>query len=825
MVSSLTKFQKKMKKFKLLLLLQWLVLSGLAQTGLRGVVTDHNRQPLPGASVVIKQTYNGISTGSDGSFEFRNLKPGKHVLMVSFIGFETTEVEFDPGKSQTVNVQLKPTVVFTEEVMIAASRAGDKTPVAFTNISREQLQERNFGQDIPYLLALTPSFVATSDAGTGIGYTNFRVRGTDLNRINVTVNGIPLNDAESHGTWFVDQPDLAGSTSNIQIQRGVGTSANGAAAFGATINMQTLSLNPEPYARYSTAAGSFNTFRNSVSAGTGLLNGKFAVDARLSKISSDGFIDRASSDLKSYYLSAGYYTANTVLKAMISGGLENTYQAWNGVPSVRLNNDLAGMKRYEEHWLYSSKETAEMIASNPRTYNLYTYDNQVDNYQQDHFQLHFSHKASPYLNLNAALHYTIGFGYYEQFKANQKYTNYGMNNPIVNGQEIKRTDLVRRKYLDNDFYGGIFSLNYKKGKTELVWGGGIHQYDGLHYGRILWAANMGGYPKDHEWYYNEGLKTDLNSYLRLNYQLTEKVSLFADGQYRHINYTIDGLDDDLRDITQEHRFGFFNPKAGIFVQPAANQHAYLSFARASREPNRDNFTDAEDDGPQPKHETLNDLEAGYQIRNTNFTVGINLYYMVYSDQLVLTGQINDVGSPIMVNVDKSFRSGIELNWGVRILPTLQWDANATFSRNKIREFTEYVENWDTGDLQATNLGTTNLSFSPGTIANSQLRWAPRPHSGISLITSYVGKQYIDNTSNSDRMLDSWLVNNITADYTLKGRLFEEITFRLMVNNILNTEYESNAWVYSYIYEGQRHKMDGYFPQAGRHFMFGIDLKF
>ena len=813
-----------MKKLTWLLLLQWMAWTSLAQTGLKGVVIDHNQQPLPGASVVIKQTYNGISTGSDGRFEFRNLNPGKQILMVSFIGFETSEVEFSPETSRDLRVQLKPRVIFTEEVMVAATRAGNKTPVAYTTITREQLQERNFGQDIPYLLALTPSFVATSDAGTGIGYTNFRVRGTDLNRINVTINGIPLNDAESHGTWFVDQPDMAGSTNNIQIQRGVGTSTNGAAAFGATINMQTLSLNPEPYTRYSASAGSFNTFRNTISAGTGLINGKFAVDARMSKISSDGFIDRAFSDLKSFYLSAGYYAANTVVKAMVSGGLETTYQAWNGVPSVRLNNDTEGMKRYEEHWLYSARETAHMLASDPRTYNLYTYENQVDNYQQDHFQLHLSHRFNPNLSMNAALHYTIGLGYYEQFRANQRYSNYGMTNPVVNGTAITRSDLVRRKYLDNDFYGGIFSLNYKKGRTDIWWGGGIHQYDGLHYGKILWATYMGSNPLNHEWYHNVGNKTDMNSYLRMNYQLSERVSLFGDAQFRHINYSLEGADDDLRNLDQEHLFDFFNPKAGIFFQPTANQDAYISFARASREPNRNNFVDADESGPQPRHEILNDLEIGYQVRSTNITAGVNLYYMFYKDQLALTGQINDVGSPIMVNVEDSYRAGIELNWGIRIMPSIRWEANATFSTNKIREFTEYVEDWDTGDLQAFALGTTDLAFSPNTIANSQLRWTPTARTGISLMTNYVGKQFIDNTSNPDRSLDAWLVNNLSADYTLPVGFFEEVKLRLMVNNLFQTQYESNAWVYSYYLGGQRYKMDGYFPQAGRHFMIGIDIK-
>ncbi len=813
-----------MRKIGLLLLLQWLVMAGFAQTSLRGVVTDHKRQPLPGASVVIRQTYSGLSTASDGSFEFRNLKPGKQILMVSFIGYETKEVEVNPQETPEIRVELKPKVIYTEEVLVAATRAGAKTPVAYTNISREQLQERNFGQDTPYLLALSPSFVATSDAGAGIGYTSFRIRGTDMNRINVTVNGIPLNDAESHGTWFVDQPDLAGSTHNIQIQRGVGTSTNGAAAFGATINLQSLSFNPEPYAEYRTAAGTFNTFRNSAAAGTGLINGKFTVDARLSKISSDGFIDRAFSDLKSFYFSGGYYSANTVVKTMIFSGLETTYQAWNGVPSVRLNNDMEGMKRYEDHWLYSPEETAQMLASNPRTYNLYTYENQVDNYQQDHFQLHFSHRLNSFTNLNAALHYTIGLGYYEQFKANERYSKYGMSNPVINGQEIRRTDLVRRKILDNDFYGGIYSLNYKKGGADVWFGGGIHQYDGLHYGRIIWAANMGTYPKNHEWYHNTGKKTDINHYLRTNYQVTNQLSLFSDLQYRHIDYSIVGMDDDLRDIGQEHQFGFFNPKAGLFFQPSDNQYGYISFARASREPNRDNFVDAAKSGPQPRHETLNDLEVGYQLKNPWFTAGVNLYYMFYDDQLVLTGQINDTGAPIMINVDKSYRAGIEINWGVKIIRNLQWDANVTFSRNKIRDFTEFVDDWDTGEQQSFSLGTTDLAFSPGIIANSKMRWSPAKNSEISLVSGYVGKQYIDNTSDPERVLNPWLVNNLMADYRFNSSLFSEVTVRFMINNLFNAEYESNAWIYSYILEGQRFKMDGYFPQAGRHFMIGLDIK-
>ena len=814
-----------MKKLSWLLLMQLLFMTSWAQMGLKGIVKGQDQEPLPGANVVIQKTYSGVSTGSDGSFQFRNLKPGTYVLQISFIGYEQKEVEITLDRSREVVIELRPNVVFTEEVLIAATRAGSKTPVAFVNITGDKLRERNFGQDIPYLLALSPSFVATSDAGAGIGYTNFRIRGTDLNRINVTVNGIPLNDAESHGTWFVDQPDLAGSTSNVQIQRGVGTSTNGAASFGATINLQTLTLNAEPYAEYQSAAGSFNTFRNSVAAGTGLINGRFAIDARLSKVTSDGFIDRAFSDLKSFYLSAGYHSTNTVLKAIVFGGLETTYQAWNGVPSVRLNNDLEGMKLYETHWLYSALETRQMLESNSRTYNLYTYENQVDNYQQDHYQLHLSHRFNSRLNLNAALHYTVGLGYYEQYKASQKYQNYGMEKPVINGVEISRTDLIRRKWLDNDFYGAIFSMNYKHHKTELSWGGGAHHYLGNHYGKIIWAANMGEYPINHEWYRNKGIKSDLNSYLKVHQALSDIVSLFGDLQFRHIHYEINGNDDDLAQLDQNHRYNFFNPKAGIFIQPSDNQHAYFSFAQASREPNRDNFVDADDAGSLPRHETLNDFELGYQYQSVWFTGGVNLFYMDYDHQLVLTGKINDTGAPVMVNVDKSHRKGIELTWGMKLLPTVQWDANTTLSSSKINDFTEYVDDWDNGGQQSFHLGRTDLSFSPKLTANSQIRWQPSRDAGISLVTNYVGKQYIDNTSSDDRSLDAWFANGLTADYTFRPDFVKEIRLRLQVNNLFNEEYESNAWVYSYLTGGERYKMDGYFPQAGRHFLVGVDIRF
>lgn len=804
--------------------MQLMVVAATGQHNLRGTVTG-NGEPLPGASVVVKNTFYGVSAGSDGSFEFKNLKRGEYVIKASFVGYETKEVPVQIPEDEELILNLEPASFMTGEVLVSATRAKDKTPMAYTNLTGEEISSRNMGQDIPYLLQLSPSFVATSDAGAGVGYTNFRIRGTDLNRINVTVNGIPLNDAESHGTWFVDQPDLASSLENVQIQRGVGTSTNGAAAFGATINLQTNMLRKDAYAEYKTAAGSFNTFKNTVSAGTGLLNDKFTLDARLSKVTSDGFIDRAFSDLKSFFVSGGYYAENTVLKANVFSGLERTYQAWNGVPSVRLNDDLEGMQRYEEHWLYSPQETQAMINSDSRTYNLYTYENQVDNFQQDHYQLHFSHKFSPDFNLNASGFYTRGKGYYENYRADEDLEDYQIPDLIIGNDTVTSSDVIDRKWLDNHFYGLTFSLNYQKGKSDLTLGGGWNTYDGDHYGNVIWGQYLGEIDYNHEWYRGNGLKKDFNVYVKYYYQVAEKLNLFADLQYRRIDYRITGIDDDLRDISQEHVFNFFNPKLGIFYEPAENQKLYLSFARANREPNRTAYVDIDPSQEKPVNETLNDWEAGYRFHSRTFSGSANFYYMKYKNQLVQTGEINNVGSPIMVNVDNSYRAGVELQAGIKISRNFEWQGNATFSQNKIKNFIEYVDNWDTGGQETVELGTTNIAFSPNVIANSQLLFNPAKNLNLALVSSYVGKQFIDNTSSDTRSLDAYFVNNLKIDYSFKTELFDEMALHLMVNNLFNEMYETNAWVYSYIFGGERYEMDGYFPQAGRHFMVGVDFSF
>jgi iron complex outermembrane receptor protein len=817
-----------MKRFFFMLLLQGTAIFSFGQFSVSGIVKNEAGEPLPGANVVLNDNYRGMPAGEDGRFRFTKLRAGNYELQVSFIGYTKKRVPVQVNKPVNLEIILERSGILTEEVLIEATRAGDRTPVTKTTVDKSTLEVLNIGQDIPYLLSMTPSFVVTSDAGTGIGYTNFRIRGTDLNRINVTINGIPTNDAESHGTWFVDIPDLAESTDNIQVQRGVGTSTNGAAAFGASLNLQTNSLNKEAYALYKTSAGSFNTWKNTVSAGSGLINDRFSMDVRLSKVSSDGFIDRATSELKSFFISTGYFSEKTIVKLNVFSGIEETHQAWNGVPSVKLNNDAEGMERYRDHWLWSSSSEREnqiryeqLANSDARTYNMYTYDHEVDHYQQDYYQLHFSHQFNPSLHLNTSLYLTRGKGYYENFEYDEGYAGYTMTAPY----EDAVTDLVKQKWLDNDLYGTVLSLNYEKDRTSFTLGGGYNTYDGDHFGKVIWAANYGNNEINHEWYRGKGLKKDFNIYGKYQYQLSGSVNLYADLQYRNINYDIDGIDDDLRDVTQSHHYHFFNPKAGVYYRPDQSQEAYLSYGRANREPNRSNFIDADPNGKQPVAETLNDFEAGYTYKTSHFLLGANLYYMSYHDQLILTGEINDVGGPIMVNVDESYRAGIELSGGLKISRSLNWDVHATLSRNKIKNFTEYVDNWDTRDQDAFDLGKTDLAFSPELIVNSQISFKPHKLLNIILLSNYVSDQYIDNTSNNDRKLNDWFVSNLKIDYQLKNVLFDEVKLHLLVNNLFNEEYESNAWVYSYIYGGERYKMDGYFPQAGINFLAGVTIRF
>ena len=787
---------------------------GFAQLTLSGIIRDKDSgKPLTGANITIENTFISTSSDDQGYYSIHDLKPGECRMRLSFMGFQTIKTDLRLKKDTIMDFNMETNAILGEEVNIIATRAQKKTPTTYSYVNLPEIGEVNLGQDLPYIIDNTPSVVVTSDAGTGIGYTGINIRGTDLTRINVTINGIPLNDAESQGVWFVDLPDLASSSDNIQIQRGVGTSTNGAGAFGATINIQTTPLNPDAYGELNSSAGSFNTFKNTFRFGTGLMNNKFSFDGRISHITSDGYIERAFSKLTSYYLSGGFFGKKTTLKFNVFSGYEKTYQAWEYVPK----DSLASYRTYNPSGQYIDKNG-----------NIAYYDNQTDNYTQTHYQLIFSQEITREIIVNAAIHYTKGYGYYENYEQDQSFSDYNLNNVILGNDTITHTDLINQKWLDNDFYGLTFSANYNPGnKVKLTLGGAWNDYFGKHYGKVIWAEYASNGDNESHWYYNTGSKRDFNVFAKISYQVLKKLNLFADLQYRNLYYKIDGTLEDLRNLDQLHTFNFFNPKAGVYFDINDKQDIYFSFAIGHREPNRNNYEVAEKDH-MPVDETMYDYELGYNFRLPNFTVGANIYYMNYINQLVLTGMINSVGEAIMTNVPHSYRRGIEITVGSNILAWLKWRFNTTLSENKIVDFTQYIDNYDsaynfTGQVSR-YLGKTDLSFSPNMVLKNIITFKPYKTLYLSLSSQFIGKQFIDNTSNGERVLDPYFVNNIAIGYDIKTKLIKEIGFSLLINNIFSEKYESNAWVYPYIYAGKETESNGYSPQALINFLFGITLK-
>lgn len=796
-----------MKKFLCLLALPllWPCIA-FAQFTISGKITDKSSgKPLPSASIFIENTWYATAADLEGNFTFSNIKAGKYSIKVSYIGYQPLQNTIDLKASTNLDLCLEKSTVMQDEVIISATRAGDKEPTTTFTLNKSKIEEVNLGQDMPFLLSAVPSAVVTSDAGAGIGYTSLRIRGTDITRINVTVNGIPLNDAESQGVFWVNMPDFSSSVDNIQVQRGVGSSTNGSAAFGASINIQTNNLNPEPWLEINSSCGSFNTFKNNLEFGTGLINGRWTFDGRLSKITSDGFIDRAASDLKSFFASAGYYGEKSILRLNIFSGKEKTYQAWQGVPK-------------------------DSLATN-RTYNPFTYENQTDNYQQDHYQLIYNKEIGSRINLNAALHYTYGRGYYEEFEDNNdasahtSLADYGLQDVIIGNDTITNTTLIRQKWLDNHFAGFTLSGIYNDHKTlQITLGGAGNRYDGIHFGKIIWAQFAADGTPNREWYHNRGVKDDINAFAKADVSIGKHLSIYADIQYRYVKHTISGTDASLRLLDQEHIFNFINPKAGITATISNRHRLYFSCAVSNREPNGNNFSDADPAGPVPTSERLIDLELGYHYGSARFHCEAAAFFMDYKDQLVLTGEINDVGYAIMANVPKSYRAGIELSASARIFKRLLWDANATLSRNKIQNFTEYVDDWDTWSQRVNFLGETDIAFSPAITGMNHFSIDIIKNLRLGLTTHYTGKQYIDNTSNDNRSLDAYLVNDAQLSYTLPLHFIKEIQFSFMLNNFLNEKYVSNAWVYPYYYNGQEASIDGYFPQAGINFLGGVTVK-
>ncbi|MHB9055072.1 MAG: TonB-dependent receptor [Paludibacteraceae bacterium] len=804
-----------MRKLFISTLLLLSILSAAAQNSINGKVVDENDRPLIGATVTLKQISKKTVTNSQGEFSFKNLSDYAYTVAVKYLGYDIYEANIQSSSNNII--QLKRSPIDLEQVTVFATRANDRSPVAYTNISKQEISKMNLGQDLPYLLALTPSFITTSDAGTGIGYTGFRIRGTDSNRTNVTINGIPYNDSESHGVFFVDLPDFASTLNSVQVQRGVGTSTNGAAAFGASINFQTENINPLPYAEIETSIGSFNTMKNTLKAGTGLIN-KFAVDVRLSNVMSSGFIDRASVDMKSYFISAGYYGEQTLLKFITFGGKEKSYQAWNGV-------DLDNYPRtYNELGKYTGKNGETKF-----------YDNQIDNYGQYNYQLLLTHVINPALNLNAALHYTRGIGYYEEYKDGRQFAEYGLTPDTINGTARKTTDLIRQKWLDNHFGGFTFSLNYNKEKYALTFGAAANKYFGDHYGRVLWARYANNFDPEQPYYFNKGTKTDANVFVKAQYDFMDNLTAFVDLQYRYINLTMSGQDEKIIDevtgkrplIDQIHPFHFFNPKAGLNYEISKNNNIFASFAIANREPNRTNYTDA---GPneRPTSERLYDTELGYKFASPDFTFGANLYYMSYKNQLILTGKISEIGEMLTSNIPDSYRGGIELMAGVKIINGLRWNGNLNLSQNKIKNFTEYVDEYDTDrnwtGTKENFFKTTNISYSPNIVGNSTFSYSYKNFE-TGFISTYVGRQYLDNTSDVNRSINPYFVNNLRFGYSWKLNKIKSIDFNLLVNNLFNAMYETNGYNwYTYYLGGERMNEKRYFPQAGINFLFSSAVK-
>ncbi|WP_298616678.1 TonB-dependent receptor [uncultured Odoribacter sp.] len=685
-----------------------------------------------------------------------------------------------------------------EEVQVLATRATTRTPIAFVNLNKENIKKQNVGLDLPFLLTMTPSVLTTTDAGSGIGYTGVRIRGTDATRINVTANGIPMNDAESHSIFWVNTPDLASSLQDIQIQRGAGTSTNGAGAFGGSINMQTENAAPVPYAELNGSYGSFNTQRETVKTGTGLLHNRWAFDLRLSHIASDGYRDRASAKLKSYFAQAGYYGERTIVKLITFSGREETYHAWDGIPRQTLDTN----RTYNPNGKIEN-EKGEVIGF---------YKDQLDVYRQTHYQLLFNHIFNPEWNLNIAFHYTNGKGYYQEYKNKRSLVEYGLKPYEIPGlpEPVKRSDLIRKKNVASDFGGMVFSLNYHSDKLQMTWGGGVHKYVNNHDGNVIWVKNyIGDVDPDHRFYDNTGRKLDANVYGRINYELVRSLYFYADLQYRYIRYTIRGINDKwdwnaghMQPLDLNETFRFFNPKTGLFYQINEKNSMYISFAVAQKEPTRNNYTDGFFT-ELPKAECLSDYEFGYNFRSSRFSVGINLYYMDYRDQLVLTGQLNEIGEAVSANVKESYRTGAEFSAGVRFADWLHWDVNATYSRNRIKHYTEYMNdvdlNWndlytEEGKISQTTryLGSSPISFSPDFMLNSLFSFQ---HKGwnASFQSQYVSKQYLNNSGDKTCTLDAYFVNNLNLSYTFKLPLTQAVTLGISVYNLFDEEYESNGY--------------------------------
>ena len=770
---------------------------------LSGTVSE-NGAPVEGASVYLKSTGSGTITNASGIYELA-LEEGTYTIIYAFGNQKSQTLKITADR--TLNVDLSGAEETLDEVFLSAVRVTAKDPITYSNLSNEEIEDRNLGQDIPVLMSYMPNVVTTTDAGNGIGYTGIRVRGSDATRVNVTINGIPYNDSESQGSFWVNLGDFASSVENLQLQRGVGTSTNGAGAFGASLNILTDSYKEDAQGEISNSIGSYNTFKHTVKFSTGLINDHFSFTGRASKIRSDGYIDRASSDLKSYFLQGSYVDENTLIKAVTFGGSERTYQAWYGIDKETLEND----RTFNPAGIYTDENG-----------NTKFYDNQTDNYKQDHYQLLWNQDFNANWSTNLALHYTYGRGYYEEYEEDAGLQDFGLPVFSSEGEEITTSDLVGTKWLDNHFYGTVFSVNYENEDWDVTLGGGWNKYDGDHFGEVIYTRFARNNDPYEPYYFNQAEKTDFNLYAKANFAITEKLAGYADLQIRTVNYETNGLLDDKSNFNNEDKFSFFNPKAGLTYQLNLANQFYLSYARANREPSRNDY---ENGDPEP--EELNDFELGWRHDSENFQLNTNLYYMDYQNQLVLTGGIDDEGSFIRENSGNSYRLGLEVDATVRISDRFSVRPNISLSRNKNVDFVSTFN----GDLQ--EYGNTNISFSPEIVAGNMISYQPVNGLELKLLSKYVGEQFMSNVEAENSKLESYFVNDFNVQYTWdQPWMFKEIVITGLVNNIFGEEYVSNGYYYTYNIASNDNPSGvqtldgaGYYPQATTNFLLGLTLKF
>ena len=712
------------------------------------------------------------------------------LLLITFYSFSQEQtIDTIQGKKQNL-----------DEVVVESIRAKYSSPISHSNISKAELESRNLGQDLPVLLNFLPSIVTTSDAGAGIGYTGIRIRGVSAQSTNITINGIPFNDTESLGTYWVNLPDFTSSVESLQVQRGVGTSTNGSGAFGASINIVTDAVSENPYAEISNSVGSYNTFKNTVKFSTGKINDSFELSGRLSKIDSDGYIDRAYSDLKSYFLQGSYIQGNTFIKALAFGGHEKTYQSWYGV-------------------------TKDQISENRRQ-NPYNYENEIDNYKQDHYQFHWNEKINQKWSTNLGLNYTYGRGYFEQYREDDSVETYGniVSSDIdKNGIELGTTDLIRRRWLDNNFYVVNASAKYESKKLNLTFSSSFSNYSGDHFGEIIWARQFGENSKIRDRYYQgNGKKTDFSIFTKASYSINESMELYGDLQLRNIKYKTSGLTSDLVNMILDESYSFFNPKFGFSYTFNPNEMFYFSYSRANREPSRSDY----ESNPNIKAEQLNDFELGWRYRKDGIKLNLNSYYMLYNEQLVLTGALDDVGTPIRANSGSSYRFGLEADAKIKLSNFFTTNSNFTVSTNKNKQILSSF------DGNVFDFGKTNISFSPSFIASNSIIYIPKDNLSIRLLSKYVGMQYMGNTDAINSQLESYFVNDLNISYQINPkRIFKSIVISGLVNNVFDVEYISNGYYYTYddtwSIPGQIKTLDGagYYPQATRNFLMGLTLKF